>query len=147
MKQVGDGQMVEFKGAGSDPVGEPQEGKTVTAVRWNMRYSYNVPAACTSGEFASFTASSCLFRAGLLVFLWPRTWAIRRENSLLFFFPAGKHTCWGGKKVRNLNVLMHLRWAAAFTELNAKLISTMQRAVVHGCTGADTSQMGWNAWN
>lgn len=132
--------MVGFKRAGSDPVGEPQEWKTVTAVRWNPRYSHNVPAACASGEFSSFTASSRLFRAGLLV--WPRAWAIRRENSLLFFFPANTRV--GGGRVRKLNVLMHLGWAAAFTEVNAKLISTMQRAVVHGwgCSRLHTQRVG-----
>lgn len=137
-----------IKGAGSDPVREVQDKETVTAVRYSWKV---VPVVDVSGVSSSSAVPSCLIWTCLLVPRRSRTWAIRRENSLLFCFPAGKYMYW--EKVRILNVLVCLRCAAAFTEVNAKLISTMQRVScawlgLHGHhTAGYTKEMRWNVWN
>lgn len=101
-----------------------------------------------SAVSSSFTVSSCLIWTCLLVSRRPRTWAIRRENSLLFCLPAGKCMYW--EKVRILNVPICLRCAAVFPEVNAKLISTLQHVNcpslgLHGRhTAGYTNEMRWN---
>lgn len=116
----------ELKGAGSGSIGEPQDPGAGAAVWWTTGYSCNVvPVVDVSGGSSLSTVSSCLAWTCLLVFRRPRTWAIRRENWLLFCLPADKCMNWGGE-VRMWNVLMGLRCAAAFAGVNAKLISTLQ---------------------
>lgn len=98
--------------------------------------SVALPAECVADSSSPSSAASGLVRDCLVVSRRPRTWAIRREKSLLCCFPAWNTSSTYGKKINKKNCI----WTNKYMYMQCRFVQGWQQNSIRASGAGIPSQ-------